>query len=288
MEANVMKKYIILAETGADLTEELINKYQIFIIPMHVTFGDETKADGSFPTTDLFNYYKKTGSLPKTAAANSMEFEEIYEKIHAEYPDAHILYLAYSAQTTSTYQNGVIAMEGRDYITAIDSRHVSAGQALFITLMARYIEKHPDISIEEIKYYADELSNRVKMGFFPGDLDYLRAGGRVSNAAYLGAKLLSLNPLIEIQHGLLIATKKYRGKMARIASKLTNDFIKENHLSKEILYFVYSDGLDSHIREQVEKEAMDMGFQEIKWIETGCVVSTHSGPGAFGIVGIQE
>lgn len=283
-----MNKYIILAETGADLTAEMIKRYNIFVIPMHVNFGEETKDDGSFPTTELFDYYKKVGSLPKTAAANSVEFEDIYDQIHEQYPDHHILYLAYSAQTTCTYQNAMIAMEDRDYITPIDTRHVSAGQALFITLMARYIEENPDISIEQIKEKAEIMADSVQMGFFPGDLDYLRAGGRVSNAAYLGAKLLSLNPLIEIQHGLLIATKKYRGKMNRISSKLINDFTKEKNLSKDIVYLVYSPGLSDDLRSELEKQVKDMGYKEIAWVETGCVVSTHSGPGAFGIVGVSQ
>ena len=70
------------------------------------------------------------------------------------------------------------------------------------------------------------------MGFIPGDLDYLRAGGRVSNAAYLGAKILGLHPLIEIQDGKLISTKKYRGSMARVIVQMARELPEQTGLGK--------------------------------------------------------
>lgn len=283
-----MGKYLILAESGGDVPKEMAEKYGIYIIPMHVSFGNETKDDGFFPTTDIFDYYKNTGKLPKTAACNSYEFEEMYDKIHAEHPDSHILYLAYSAVTTSTYQSGLVAMEGRDYITPFDTKFCSAGQAYVILLMARYIEEHPDASIEEIIAYGEDIRPRTHMGFFPGDLDYLRAGGRVSNAAYMGAKILSLNPLIEINDGYLVASKKYRGKMNKVSKKLLREYVEEHHFTKDLLFLIHSPRFPESQMEELTQIAKELGFQEIRWICTGSVVSTHSGPGAFGVVGLSE
>lgn len=283
-----MKKYIILAESGGDVPQEIVDQYGMYVIPMHVTFGDETRDDGHFPTTDVFDYYKKSGNLPKTAASNSYEFEQIYNQIHEEHPEAHILYLAYSAVTTSTYQSGVNAIEDRDYITPFDTKFCSAGQAYVILCMARYIEAHPDASIEEILAYGENIRSRTHMGFFPGDLDYLRAGGRVSNAAYMGAKILSLSPLIEINDGYLVAQKKYRGKMEKISKKLLKDYVAMHNFSKELLFLIYSPGFPEKQKEELEQMAKEMGFKEVMWVCTGAVVSTHSGPGAFGIVGLSE
>lgn len=283
-----MRKYILLAETGADIPKDIVKEYGLYIVPMHVSFDDTTKDDGSFPTTDLFAFYKTTGRLPKTSACNIGDFTDMFDKIHREHPDGHIIFLAYSAVTTASYQSAVIASEGRDYISILDTKHVSAGQALVVTLVARYIKNHPEASLEEILEQATYYRDHVKMGFLPGDLDYLRAGGRVSNAAYMGAKLLSLNPLIEIQNGYLMATKKYRGKMDRIAGKLLKDFSTEQNLSTDILFFVYSAGFSEDLKRKLTEEATSMGYKEIRWVETGCVVSTHSGPGAFGVVGISQ
>lgn len=282
-----MKKYVILAETGADIPAELVEQYGIYIVPMHVSFGETTKADGSFPTDEVFRYYKASGTLPRTSGCNVSDFEKILKQIDEEHPESHILYLAYSASTTCSYQSAVIASEGRDNITLFDTQFVAAGQCLFVIQIARYLEQNPDAELSDIMEKLEEYRGRCRMGFFPGDLDYLRAGGRVSNVAYLGAKILSLNPLIELLDGKLIATRKYRGSMAKVARKLLAEFTEKYALSREILYFPYSPGLPDETRAALTEQAKALGFQEIRWVQTGSVVSTHSGPGAFGVAGIS-
>lgn len=283
-----MRKYILLAETGADIPPDIVERYEIKIVPMHVFFGDVTRDDGDFPTEELFSYYERTGTLPQTSGCTPHDFEIAFDKIHERYPDCHILHLAYSAATTCSYQSALIAAEERDYVTSIDTKHVTVGQAMVVLSMARYLEANPDCSLEDAVHMAETLSHRCRMGFFPGDLVYLKAGGRVSNAAYLGAKILSLKPLIEMVDGKLIATKKYRGSMKNIAPKLVQSFVEEQHLNKELLGFVYSAGLKDEIRSEMESLAKSMGFQEILWVQTGGVVSTHSGPGGFGVCGLSE
>lgn len=283
-----MGKYILLAETGADLPRDIVKRYGIEIVPMHVSFGDTTRNDGDFPAEEIFSYYKITRTLPKTSGSTPYDFEEAFDRIHALHPDSHILHLAYSAATTCSYQNALIAAEGRDYVSSIDTMHVSAGQTLVVLSMARYLETNPDCSLQEAIHMAESLSRRCRMGFFPGDLMYLKAGGRVSNAAYLGATILSLNPLIEVIEGKLHATKKYRGSMKNVAPKLLQYFVEEHRLQRqEPLCFVFSPGLSDEIRSEVETLAQTMGFQEILWVQTGSVVSAHGGPGAFGVCGFS-
>ena len=283
-----MGKYVLLAETGADIPDDIAKRYGIWKVPMHVTFDTETKDDGNFPTTEVFDYHKRTGKLPKTSGSTPADFEKIFDEIHAQYPDRHILHLAYSAATTCSYQSALLAAKERDYVTSIDTKHVSAGQALVTIFTARYLEKYPDCSLQEVTEKVEELSRHCRMGFLPGDLEYLKAGGRVSNAAYLGAKILSLNPLIELLDGKLEATKKYRGSMQKVAPKMLEYYPVSQKFSKSVIAFVYSPGLSQEIHQAVEKRAREMGFSEVLWIETGCVVSTHSGPGAFGISGFAH
>ncbi|MBR4888550.1 MAG: DegV family EDD domain-containing protein, partial [Clostridia bacterium] len=236
-----MSKYIILVETGADMPADLAEKYGIWTAPMHVAFGSETKDDGTFPVTDIYDFFKKTGTLTKTSGCTPEDFTKIFDELEKTNPDACILHLAYSAATTCSYQSALLAKEGRSLnVISIDTKHVSAGQSLVALQVARWLEKNPNCTTEEAVAKAEELSSRCCMGFFPGDLAYLRAGGRVSNAAYLGAKILSLNPLIEVLDGHLKATKKYRGKMDTVAPKFLREYVEKNNLQKDILTFVYS------------------------------------------------
>ena len=83
----------------------------------------------------------------------------------------------------------------------------------------------PRLTMEEAVRAAEDLIARARMCFMPENLEFLRAGGRVSNVAFLGAKLLNLHPVIEILDGKLVATKKYRGKMKKVAVQMRRNII---------------------------------------------------------------
>ena len=67
------RKLLLMAETGADIPPELAEKYNIQIVPMHITFGAETKDDGSFPSEEICAFYDRTGILPKTSGSVPMK-----------------------------------------------------------------------------------------------------------------------------------------------------------------------------------------------------------------------
>lgn len=280
--------YIILVESGSDIPMDLARKYNIEVVKMHVTMGETTLNDMEFPVEDVFDYYEKTKVIPTTSGCNPEDFNVILDQIHEKYPDHHILHLAYSAVTTCSFQSAVIASENRSYVTSIDTQFVSVGHLLIALAIANYIMQHLQASIEDIKEKVRSLSQRVHMGFLPGDLDYLKAGGRVTNTQYLGAKLLNLKPLIEIENGYLISTKRYRGSMKITAAKLVEEFASKYNLKKDFLFCIHSKRLDESVKTRVNQVIEEIGFKHHLWIETGCVISTHAGPGTFGIVGLSD
>ena len=282
-----MQKIILLAESGSDITPELAERYGIQMVPMHVNFGEETWDDGSFPVEKIIDYYQETGNLPKTSGSTPEDFEIVFDKIHAQYPDAHILYLAYSAVTTCSYQSAVISAEDRDYITMLDTKQVSVGQGAVVVTLAQIMEENPDMTLEEVVTVANELIDKAKMCFLPENLQFLHAGGRVSNAAYLGSRILGIHPVIEILDGKLTATKKYRGKMKKVALQLIDEYSKDYNLRKDCLWFVYTVGLAEEIRQCLEEEAMNLGFEKVQWIQANGVITTHGGPAAFGLAGFS-
>ena len=144
----MMKKIILMAETGSDVNMDLAREYGVEIVPMHVSFDTETLDDGAFPVEKIVDYYQTTGKLPKTSGSMPDDFEIVLDRIHAENPDAQILYLAYSAVTTCSMQSGVIASEDRDYVTIVDTKQVSAGQCNIVIKMAEILNENPDMTME--------------------------------------------------------------------------------------------------------------------------------------------
>lgn len=282
-----MSEILLVAESGSDITPELARENNVTIAPMHVSFGGQTRDDGAFPVTEMFEHYRKTRDLPHTSGCTPHDFEVVFDRLRAEHPGAQILHLAYSASTTCSMQSAQIAAQTRGGIVSVDTKSVSAAQAAIVLRTARYLREHPEATMDETVAEVNKLIAKVHMGFFPGDLEYLRAGGRVSNAAYLGATILGLHPLIEIQDGKLLSTKKYRGAMGKVIAKLMRDYPAANRLDKTDLWLIYGEGLSEAIMRETEESAKEQGFKNVAWVKTGCVIAAHSGPGAFGIVGFE-
>jgi DegV family protein with EDD domain len=282
-----MSKFIIVTESGADLPLDLANLNEIHVLPMHVIMDGIDYKDGFIPVTEVYDYYKRTKKIPTTSATNSNEYQCVFQKITEDNPDCSIIYIGYSSKASCTYQNAFIASDGMKNVYLVDSLSVSGGEAAIILKAVELIQKYPDIQPDDLIKKIEAFVYRARVSFIPGNLEYLRAGGRLSNSAYFGASILQLKPLIEILDGKLVGTKKYRGTMSNIAEKYLNEFLGRYNMEKEQLYLLYSIGLEDCIKSKVEEIVKGKGFKKIIWIQTGCVISTHSGPGALGIAGFE-
>lgn len=283
-----MSSIILLAETGSDITAELALQHNVRLVPMHVTLGDVTLDDGTFPAEDVHAYYERTGKTPTTSGSTPYDFEKVLEEIFTHDPNARVLYLAYSAVTTCSYHSCELAIEEKPYadnVRLVDTKHVSVGQGAVVLATAKWLEAHPEATLDEAAAAAVEIGLQTRMCFVPKNLDYLRAGGRCSNAVALVGNLLNLHPCIEIIDGKLIAGKKYRGAMTKLAPQLLREFTEKHSLNKEHLYFIVTPYMEEAIRTVLDAEAKALGYKEITWMKTGCVITCHGGPGAFGIVG---
>ena len=110
-----MSSIILLAETGSDITKELAQELNVRLVPMHVTLGDVTLDDGSFPAEDVHSYYERTGKTPTTSGSTPYDFESVLEEIFSQDPNAQVLYLAYSAVTPCSYHSCELAFKEKPY-----------------------------------------------------------------------------------------------------------------------------------------------------------------------------
>lgn len=283
-------KILLLAETGSDITPELAADLGVRLVPMHVSMGDVTLDDGSFPPEDVCAYYDRTGKVPTTSGSTPYDFETVYEEIFTKDPNAQVLYLAYSAVTTCSFHSSELALEDKPYksqVRLVDTKHVSVGQCAVVTAVSRWLDAHPEATLDEAADAAKEISRQTQMCFIPKNLDYLRAGGRVSNAVAMVGNLLHLHPCIDIIDGRLIAGKKYRGSMTKLAPVLLREFTEKHALCKDHIYFIVTPYMEEAVRTVLDQEAAALGFAGVTWVKTGCVITCHGGPGAFGIVGVS-
>lgn len=278
-----MENMILSTESGSDPSEEMIRAFGLHVLPMHVAMGRECENDGAFPVSDVFGYYDKTKEMPLTSAVNPAEYIEFFKKLRAEAPTAEIVHIAYTSLASCTYQNAKIALDelGDRHIHLVDSRNVSGGISLILWKAYNILSTSTDIdsAIAQI----NDFIAQVKVSFLPNTLEYLKAGGRVSNAGCLVGSVLKLKPLIRIVGGRLVASKMYRGAMSKVCYKYLDDFIENCGPDRKMFVLFYVEGFSMELLNRLRQYVLDKGFREVMVTHTGCVIACHGGPGALGL-----
>lgn len=282
-----MSRITLSTESGADLPKDVADKHAIQVVPMHVIMDGQDYLDGDLSVTEIYDYHDRTKKIPSTTATNVYEYQDFFTRIKKDFPDSIIIHIGYTSKASSSFQNALIAAEDFKDLFLIDALNVTGGLTAIVMYAVTLLEKEPEI---EPVQFIEKIKSKVpksRLAFVPGSLEFLRAGGRVGNMAYLGGALLKIKPCIELIEGNLVSTKKYRGQMSVVAEKLMRDYLNQYDIDKEQLYFIYSIGLSESIKQRMNEIANRTGFENVKWIQAGAMISTHSGPGGFGIAGLE-
>ncbi|MEK4246949.1 DegV family protein [Psychrobacillus sp. FSL K6-2684] len=283
-----MRRIILSTESGADLPKDLVEKHQIQVVPMHVIMDGKDYLDGELPVEDVFDYHSRTKKIPSTTATNTHEYHELFTKIRTNFPESIIIHIGYTSKASASFQSALIAAEDFENLFLIDTLNVTGGLAAVVLYAANLMEEEPSIDHNQLIEKIESIVPKTKLAFIPGSLDFLRSGGRVSNMAYIGGSLLKIKPCIELKEGKLVSTRKYRGKMSIVAEKLMQDYLNQYDIDRKQLYLIYSIGLDESIKRQVDEIAKETGFENVTWMQAGAMISTHAGPGGFGIAGVEN
>ncbi len=287
-----MREIVLSTESGSDLPDKLIRKYHFKVVPMHVIMDDKSYDDGRFPLKKVYEYYERTGKVPVTRAVNESEYASFWDGLRREHPDSVIMHFTYSSKASATYEAAMNAVKNYSDVYIIDTLNVSGGCTAHMVSSYNYIKELKSqgeiTDFEKLAKKLQELAGRAVCHFIPGTLEYLRAGGRVSNAQYFGAMLLNVKPLIEMEDGKLIATKNYRGSMENIVDKFMKEFIEKYNPERDCLYLMYSMGLAENVLDRMAENAIAYGFKSYEYVRTGCVISCHGGKGAMGLAAMRK
>ncbi len=280
-------KVKIISDSTCDLSAELIEKYDIEVLPLAVSLGDRTGKDGvDIKPEDIYSYVSESGNLPKTSALNVADYEEAFRKWTEQ--GYGVVHFNISTGFSCSHQNALIAAEDFDNVFVVDSKNLSTGQGLLVIHGA--IMAQTGSSAEEIYKACTELTSKVEASFVLDKLEYLHKGGRCSAVAALGANLLKLKPCIEVRDGSMEVGKKYRGKIGSVML----DYVTERLSGRDDLcldrIFLTHTKCDPEDIEAVRLKILELqpGFKEILNTVAGSTITTHCGPGTMGILFIRK
>ena len=273
-------KIAISAESTNDLTQELLQKYDIKVIPYEIVLKDRTFMDGEMTTEELFDYVDKNGTLPKTNAINEYEYTEYFTELRKEY-DA-VIHVSLSSGLTSSTGNAERASKNVDNVFVVDSLSLSTG----IGLLCIYARELADAGVEpsEIQKRVQERTSKLQVSFVVERLDYLYKGGRCNAMALLGANLLKIRPRIIVKDGKMGSDKKYRGTMGKVISKYCRDTLEEfNTPDLNNVFITYTTATEEMVA--AAREALnEAGFKNIYETRAGGTIASHCGGNTLGIL----
>ncbi len=277
-------KIAISSESTLDLSKELIEQYDIKVIPLQVLLGDTEYKDGDIKSSDIFEFVKKNKILPKTSAINQVDYEEFFTEIKKDY-DA-IIHIALSSGVSSTCANAIATAEAMENVYVVDSKSLSTGIGL-LTIFAA-IKAREGKSPEEVYKLTQEQVDKVQASFVIDRLDYLHKGGRCSTIALLGANLLKIHPQIILEGGKMKVHKKYRGKMEKVVGEYCADTVAEfSDANLDMAFVTYTTASEEMIglaRAELEKK----GFKNIYETRAGATITSHCGENTLGILYLKN
>lgn len=282
-----MQKCIITAETTCDLSPEILKERNFRTIPITIIMGLEEKKDGvAIKAEELFDYVKKTGQLPKTAAVSVEEYKEFFTEVKKDCEK--IIHFSISSKASSSYNNAKAASKEVDGVYVVDTKALSTGEALLMLKASDMLQE--GMAVEEVYNKIVELTSKVQTSFVVDTLDYLAKGGRCSAVALIASKILKIHPYIYENDGALQVKKKYMGTLQRALSSYVQDVASEyKNYDKKRVFVTHSpcDGREL-IEEVIAKVKEYFDFEEIIETQAGATVSTHCGKNTIGVLFIAE
>lgn len=281
---------LFTTETPSDVHPDLMKQFDIRTVPLHVHLGDDEYYDGEITQQYIYDTFKAKKILPSTSAVSVGEYQEFFKPFVDQ--GLQVIHVAMSSGISSTYNNACIAvkdMGAEDQVHVFDSLALSQTTGLPLFKGAEMAEN--GASVEEICKAIEDMIPRLDSSFIITSLDFLRHGGRCSTLAALGANILKLNPLINMDGGSMTVGKKYRGKAPKVYLDYIDDRFKDGReeiYDKEFAFvshvLVEDDILDvcvKHLKDQYH-------FEKVYVNECSCVITAHGGKGAFGVFALKK
>ncbi len=276
----------ISADSTCDLSPEQLSRYDIGIIPLYISLGDESMKDGVEITAQtIFDYVSKTGQLPKTAAPSVADYLDFFRERQTS-PNDILIHFTISSKFSSSYQNACIAAAEFENVTVIDSQNLSTGHGHAV--MEAAVMKERGAPAEDIVKHVREIIPKIRASFVVDRLDYLYKGGRCSGVAALGANLLKLKPCIEVVDGEMKVGKKYRGTIDKVLPLYTADKLTGKKMKKDLIFITHT-GCSKEIVESVRNKVKELyAFDEIVETVAGSTITSHCGQNTLGVLYIEE
>lgn len=269
----------IVTDSTASLPPEIVTQYDIRVVPLRITFGQETYKEGFELTPEAF-YGKlaQSQALPFTSQPPMGEFQEVYRELTANNHEVISIHMTGRWTGTVDTARSAAASMPEARIHVVDSQFVAVGLELMIRKAAEAAARGKDSNF--ILERLNRMIAHTQMILTLDTLEYFKKGGRIGPVRALLGALLKVKPVLKFEDGIVVVAASVRTKHKAIV--FIADLLSEQFGKRPVYLALAHSGVPD------ELEAFgQMLCERMECVETytnivGPVIGTHSGPGAVG------
>ena len=275
----------IVADSTCDLSRELLEKYKVTIIPLHILLGEKEYEDGvDLRPEEIYAWADDHKTTPKTSAPSVETVMQTFRPLLDKGDDIVCFSISESMSTTANVMRlAARQLEAEDRIIVVDSANLSTGIGLLVLEAARMALQGK--TAEEIVAETERLKPKVRASFVVDTLTYLHRGGRCNGLEAMAGSILKLHPKIVVSEGKMSSSKKYRGKIDKVILAYAKDMEEQLLQARKERVFITHSGCPEETVLMVKEYLESLSrFEEILLTRAGGVISSHCGPGTLGVL----
>jgi len=276
----------LITDTTSDLSREVIEKYNINVLPFRIIYSDREYLD-NVDITSQEVYKNITTEVPTSSLPSMKDMEELFLKLE-EQGYTHAIAITLSTGLSGIFNAIKLISENHPGINThlCDSQSIALGEGLIVTECGKLIEEGK--SFEEVVAAIPSIKKRIHLYFVVGTLEYLKRGGRIGKVSGTIAEIMNIKPIIAIDtDGKYITCEKVRGRKQSLNKliELTNNILDKKKCK---VYIVHGDALEESkkVLESISSHPNAISTEFGGYISP--VSGVHSGPGLVGMVCIEE
>ena len=278
----------IIADSTCDLSQDLLERYNVATIPLHILLGEEEYEDGvSLLPEDIYRWADEHKITPKTSAPSVDTVMQVFRPPLSAGEDIVCFAISESMSTSANVMRlAAMQLGAESRVRVIDSANLSTGIGLLVLEAAQMAADGK--TADEIVTEIERLKPLVRASFVVDTLTYLHRGGRCNGLAAMAGSLMKLHPKIVVSDGKMSSSKKYRGKIGSVIMAYVRDMEEKLLAADRKSVFITHSGCPEETIDEVKAYLQSLSyFGEILVTRAGGVISSHCGPGTLGVLFID-
>lgn len=290
-----MKNFQIFSDSACDLPTELVEKYQIKVIPFYITFDKENYFKEHEEITNE-EFYQKLAErvFPKTSLPSVQDYMNVFQEAIEQGND--VLCFCLTAKFSGSYQSAVNAKNilEEDYpdakIVVVDSIQATGAQGLTV-LQAAYM-KEAGYELDKVAERIEEIKETSRIMFTVDSLECLQKGGRIGKVTSLAGTMLNLKPMIVLKEAELMPYSNIRGRKKSLDKiiAMVEEYFTENNERYEDYDFCLANATTMEETLAVQAKLEELIGKKVAYpvSQIGVTIGTYAGPGAVGVCFIKK